>query len=82
MRALFEMAIREGWPIMAGRLLQLSKTIDKRLWGYESTLRQFPNLSSEILHKLEHRNLTIDRLKDMDANEIGNFFVASFHKSL
>lgn len=71
MRALFEITLKKSWPIMASRLLNLCKTIDKRLWGFENPLRQFPTLSQEILRKLEERKLTIDKLKEMDAKEIG-----------
>ncbi|KAK3097478.1 hypothetical protein FSP39_009969 [Pinctada imbricata] len=70
-RALFEVCLKKGWPIMASRLLNLSKTIDKRLWGYENPLRQFPLLSHEILNKIEAKKLSIDRLKEMDSKEIG-----------
>ena len=56
---------------MASRLLTLSKTVDKRLWASENPLRQFTVLSPEILNKLEARNATIDRLKDMRPDEIG-----------
>ncbi|KAK7480723.1 hypothetical protein BaRGS_00027984, partial [Batillaria attramentaria] len=72
MRALFEMALRQGWPVMAGRLLEQCKTIDKRLWGFEHPLRQFPILSPEVLNKLEARRLTVDRLREMDPKEIGH----------
>lgn len=71
-RALFEVCLKNGWPVMASRLLNLCKTLDKRLWGFEHPLRQFPNLSREILEKLEGRKLTVDRLKDMDSKEIGH----------
>ncbi|ESO93256.1 hypothetical protein LOTGIDRAFT_189896 [Lottia gigantea] len=71
-RALFEMALRQGWPVMASRLLSLCKVVDKRLWGYESPLHQFASLSPDILRKLDDRNLTIDRLREMDAKEIGH----------
>ena len=74
-RALFEMALRKGWPVMAGRLLQLSKTIEKRLWGFENPLRQFSMLPQEIFNKLEARKLTIDRLREMDSNDIGQYFI-------
>ena len=57
---------------MAGRLLALSKTIEKRLWGFENPLRQFPILKQEILQKLEARKLTLDKLREMDSKEIGN----------
>ncbi|XP_074644659.1 activating signal cointegrator 1 complex subunit 3-like [Tubulanus polymorphus] len=71
-RALFEIALRKGWPIMAGRLLMLSKVIDKRLWEFEHPLRQFTVLSPEILHKIEVKKLTIDKLREMDSKEIGH----------
>ena len=71
MRALFEVALRQGWPVMAGRLLEQCKTFDKRLWGFEHPLRQFPILGPEILNKLEQRRMTVERLKEMDAKEIG-----------
>ena len=71
MRALFEMALRKGWPLMAGRLLLLTKVVDKRLWGYEHPLRQFHILPVDVLHKLEARNLTVDKLLEMEPQEIG-----------
>jgi activating signal cointegrator complex subunit 3 len=70
-RALFEMAVRKGWPIMAGRLLQMSKVVEKRQWGFESPLQQFPMLIMEILRKIEDKRLSVDRLRDMDPQEIG-----------
>ena len=73
MRALFEVVLRMGWPVMAGRLLEQCKMIDKRLWAYEHPLRQFPILSADVLKKLEDRRLTMDRLREMDAKEIGEF---------
>ncbi|KAK6170203.1 hypothetical protein SNE40_018654 [Patella caerulea] len=71
-RALFEMALKQGWPLMASRLLMLCKVVDKRLWGCDSPLHQFPLLNPELIYKLEEKNLTIDRLRDMDAKEIGH----------
>lgn len=68
---MFEVALKKGWPVMAGRLLNLCKTIDKRLWGFENPLRQFPLLTNEILNKLESKKMTVDRLKEMDPKEIG-----------
>ena len=56
---------------MSGRLLELSKVIEKRLWGFENPLRQFPVLTFEILSKLENKNLSVHKLKEMDPKEIG-----------
>ncbi|KAL8186311.1 UNVERIFIED_CONTAM: activating signal cointegrator 1 complex subunit [Gekko kuhli] len=71
-RALFEIALRKRWPAMTYRLLNLSKVIDKRLWGWVSPLRQFSVLPPPVLTKLEQKNLTIDKLKDMRKDEIGH----------
>lgn len=70
-RALFEMALRRNWPLMAGRLLKLSKVVEKRLWDWEHPLRQFAFLPSEMLTKIEERGLSVDRLRDMDSKDIG-----------
>ncbi|XP_078504501.1 activating signal cointegrator 1 complex subunit 3 [Lissotriton helveticus] len=71
-RALFEVALRKRWPAMTYRLLNLSKIIDKRLWGWASPLRQFSILPPSVLSKLEEKKLTIDKLKDMRKDEIGH----------
>nr|XP_060609072.1 activating signal cointegrator 1 complex subunit 3 [Anolis sagrei ordinatus] len=71
-RALFEVALRKRWPAMTYRLLNLSKVIDKRLWGWVSPLRQFSVLPPHVLVKLEQKNLTLDKLKDMGKDEIGH----------
>ncbi|KAM3931944.1 activating signal cointegrator 1 complex subunit 3 [Leptodactylus fuscus] len=71
-RALFEVALRKRWPAMTYRLLNLSKVIDKRLWGWASPLRQFSILPPNVLTKLEDKKLTIDKLKDMRKDEIGH----------
>ena len=70
-RALFEICLKKSWPIMASRLLNLSKTIDKRIWGFETPLRQFSILTQEIIGKLEAKRLKVDKLREMDAKEIG-----------
>ncbi|MCJ8728529.1 hypothetical protein PDJAM_G00005490 [Pangasius djambal] len=72
MRALFEIALRKRWPAMTYRLLNLCKVIDKRLWGWAHPLRQFATLPPTVLSRLEEKNLTVDKLKDMRKDEIGH----------
>ena len=38
-RALFEIVLRRNWPLLAGRILKVSKTIEKRMWDFETPLR-------------------------------------------
>lgn len=71
-RGLFEIALRRGWCYLAERLLTLSKSIDKRVWWTSSPLRQFSSLSWEALNKLEDAYSDLDRLRELDAAEIGS----------
>ena len=64
---------------MTDRLLRLSKTIDKRLWYYEHPFRQFDGLSFEILNKLDKARLTVDKMRDMEAKEIGQLSACTHH---
>ena len=70
-RALFEIVLRKNWPLLSGRLLKLAKTIERQMWDFESPLRQHPLIKYEILTKLEARNFTLDKLKELDTKEIG-----------
>ena len=58
---------------MTYKMLKLSKVVDKQIWDFEHPLRQFEGMTFEILQKLEAKKLTMDRMKDLEANEIGNF---------
>lgn len=40
LRGLFEVAIRRNWAWMSYKLVTLCKTVDKRLWAFQSPLRQ------------------------------------------
>lgn len=57
---------------MTSKLLTLCKVIDKRLWGSAHPLRQFPSLSPVVLSRLEEKKLSVDKLKEMRKDEIGN----------
>ena len=65
------MAIRKNWSLMASRLLILSKCVDRRLWHYEHPLSQFPILRVETVNKLAGLHMSMERLREMSASEIG-----------
>jgi hypothetical protein len=48
------------------------------MWPTESSLKQFPILTFETIHKLENKNAHVERLKDMSADEIGMLLVFLF----
>lgn len=62
---------------MTYRLLTLCKVIDKRLWAFAHPLRQFPSLSHVILNRLEEKKLSVDKLKEMKKDEIGEMDIGA-----
>ena len=73
LRALFEVVLRKNWVIMSGRLLNLCKVVEHQLWDWESPLRQFSELGHEILNKIEARDLSVQKIKELDHKEIGSY---------
>ena len=72
MRALFEIVLRKNNPILAGRFLTISQMFERQQWYYATPLRQFNNISQDIIEKIEQKNVTIEQLKEMDAKDIGS----------
>lgn len=72
-RALFEMALKKNWPRLATKLLGLCKMVDRRMWGNAHPLRQFASnqLTAQILGKLEEKRMSVDRICEMSADELG-----------
>lgn len=70
-RGLFEIAVRLNLSKASTELLLLCKMIELRLWHKLSPLRQFEHLKESLVHKLEERGLTPERLVEMDPGEIG-----------
>ncbi|XP_028968689.1 activating signal cointegrator 1 complex subunit 3 [Galendromus occidentalis] len=70
-RALFEMALRKGNALAAGRLLLNSKMLERQSWYFNSPLRQFPGVSYKTIEFLERKDCTLDALRGMDPKEVG-----------
>ncbi|KRX49093.1 Activating signal cointegrator 1 complex subunit 3 [Trichinella murrelli] len=72
LRFVFDLALINDWPNLAYNALRLSKSMERRLWWFHHPLWQFNNfLKADVLKKLEEKNLTVDRLFEMDAESIG-----------
>ncbi len=79
-RALFEIALKKGWSSLAYTMLRIAKSIDRRMWWFQSPLRQFTSeLPSHVLRILDEFesgektscNLSANALLDMGKREIG-----------
>lgn len=66
-RAFFEIVLRKNMPLMSGRVLRVCKMIESRVWPTQHPLRQMATLGQDVLHKLEDRKLSLDRLHEMDS---------------
>jgi len=71
-RALFEVVLKRSWATLSSRLLCLAKIVEQRMWNTINPLWQFSQyINIEILQKLDAKQLTPDRLLEMDAKDIG-----------
>lgn len=74
-RGLLEIFVKRSSPTMIERLIQLCIMAERRLWHYDHPLRQFETFNvipSGILIKVEQMELSIDRIIDLSADEIGS----------
>lgn len=71
-RALFNIALHKNLAVLAGRCLMVAQMFEQRMWPFEHPLKQYPDLPPIITQHLEHANMKIDDLREMDEKEIGN----------
>ncbi|KAJ8608527.1 hypothetical protein CTAYLR_005750 [Chrysophaeum taylorii] len=67
-RALFEVAIRARFASLAERLLQLAKAVERRVWWFQTPLRQVADL--EPTAAARHRNFPEDALKKLEDKHV------------
>ena len=61
MRAIYEIVLCRGWAQLACRTLSLCKMISRRMWASQSPLRQFPQISRDVVQMLEKKDQQIDQ---------------------
>ena len=69
---LFEIALGRGWLSFAEKVLRVAKSLEQRAWNFRHPLRQFNSLSCEVYDKLEGKRASVETLREMSANEIGD----------
>eukprot|EP01116_Phalansterium_solitarium_P019909 TRINITY_DN5728_c0_g1_i2.p1 TRINITY_DN5728_c0_g1~~TRINITY_DN5728_c0_g1_i2.p1 ORF type:complete len:2045 (+),score=776.70 TRINITY_DN5728_c0_g1_i2:174-6308(+) len=70
-RAIFEICLKRGWAQLAMKALDICKMVDRRMWSSQTPLRQFSDIPEDILKKIERKDFPMDRLYDLNAQEIG-----------
>lgn len=71
-RALFTIELHRNNSILAGRLLQMSKMFERQMWDFQTPMRQFTRIPSDMIEKIESSGLSILALRDMSSREIGD----------
>jgi pre-mRNA-splicing helicase BRR2 len=71
LRALFEVLLRRGWSQAALKALNLCKAVQHRMWSAQTPLRQFPELSAELIRRIENKDLTWEQLRELDEAVLG-----------
>lgn len=69
-RGLFQIILRNNNPILAGRLLTMSKMFERQMWDWMTPMRQFVIIPFDVIEKIENRGLSVNALRDMNAKEI------------
>ena len=69
-RALFLIGVNRRWGNFAKVMLDICKSIDKRLWAFDNPLCQF-DLPDNILHQLRTKNPSMEHLLELEPEEIG-----------
>jgi activating signal cointegrator complex subunit 3 len=71
-RALFEIVLRRNLPLLTGRMLRFAKCVELQMWDFNHPLKQHPGVKPELVAKLENYNFTIEKLRELEASEIGH----------
>ncbi|CAJ0749211.1 10358_t:CDS:2 [Entrophospora sp. SA101] len=71
LRAMFEICLKHGWAQLSRRALNLCKMVEKRMWLSMTPLRQFKQLSMEMIKRIEKKEFPWERYFDLNVQELG-----------
>lgn len=71
LRAIFLLALSRRWGLLALILLDLDKSMNRRIWPDRHPLLQF-ELTQPVIRQLESKNPSIEDMKVMSAGEVGD----------
>lgn len=70
-RALFLVGVNRRWGNFTKVMLDVCKSIEKRLWAFDHPLCQF-DLPESVTRRLRERNPSMDSLMDLEPEELGD----------
>ena len=70
-RALFEVAVKRGWSVLARRCLLWCKVVELRMWPIQTVLRHFRAVPEEVARKIERKGLSNEELALLSPQDIG-----------
>ena len=70
-RALFEIALKRGWSVLARRCLVWCKVVEHRMWPIQTVLRHFRSVPDDVCRKIERKGLSNEEFSLLSAPEIG-----------
>lgn len=70
-RAIFEIVLWRKWASLSLKVLGLCKMVNTRQWQSLNPLHQFKKIPQDVVKVLDNKNLTFDRLYDLDSHQLG-----------
>ncbi|KTW29425.1 hypothetical protein T552_01377 [Pneumocystis carinii B80] len=71
LRAIFDISLKREWSQVAKLALDMCKMVEKCMWPTMTPLRQFKICPSEVIRKVERKDLSWSRYFDLDPHELG-----------
>lgn len=62
LHAMFEICLKRGWAVPAKAALDLTKMVERRLWGSMTPLRQFRGVPGQVIRKAEAKQFVRPQL--------------------
>ncbi|OII75461.1 SEC63 domain-containing protein [Cryptosporidium ubiquitum] len=76
-RAIFNLAIKRRWSILARKTLKIATMIERRSWEAMLPLRQFKGISEEVVKRLEKKDISWNTYYDFTSNQLGEMLKSS-----
>lgn len=70
-RALFLIGLNKKWGVFTQVMLELCKSIEKKVWNFDHPLAQF-DINGQFLKILRHKKIAMSNLFELSSSEVGD----------